>query len=81
MRFDQARSVPMVTWSVNHPERKIKPGYFSRKHLQLPGIAGGFAAHLFLTGLRDDADLIVQQSANRPSDVLGFAAALAKIVL
>jgi len=31
--------------------------------------------------LRDDADLIVQQSANRPSDVLGFAAALAKIAL
>jgi len=51
------------------------------KHLQLPGIAGGFAAHFFLTGLRDDADLIVQQSANRPSDVLGFAAALAKIAL
>jgi hypothetical protein len=74
----------MVTWSVNHPERKIKPAIFSEsrgKHLQLPGIAGGFAAHFFLTGLRDDTDLIVQQSANRPSDVLGFAAALAKIAL
>src|SRR5262249_4973176 len=28
MRFDQARTVPMVTWSVNHPERKIKPAIF-----------------------------------------------------
>jgi hypothetical protein len=63
---------------------KNQAGYFPNlagKHLQLLGIARGFAAHLFLAGLRDDADLIVQQSANRPSDVLGFAAALAKIVL
>jgi hypothetical protein len=74
----------MVTWSVNHPERKINRPFFPNLAGSICNfleLRGGFAAHFFLTGLRDDTDLIVQQSANRPSDVLGFAAALAKIAL
>jgi len=73
----------MMTWSVNHPKRKIKPIIFRilREAFATSWICGWIRSAFFLTGLRDDADLIVQQSANRPSDVLGFAAAFAKIAL
>jgi hypothetical protein len=80
----------MVTWSVNHLDRIIKPDIF-RKTLEAfcsfsdfarsRALAWSRAAHFFIAGSRDDVDLIVQRSANRPSDFLGCAAALAKIAL
>ena len=66
-------------WNVNHSQKMIKPNisdhrWSAESIRSVSGIAGGDIARAASTS-------VAQRSANRPSDVSGFAAALAKIVL